>query len=395
MRLPLDLFAGIARLTAKVLPHAATTFRRNRLRRLVRPLFPKEVSRATVSAALGVRALQCPGQLQVMPGFEAVSPAELIDGSAADFSAGCTDAGAYVAPTFRSEVILAPKMAAEFTGDVLPDGWTVTPWVDGGTGTLEDGMLSLDGASVRCEPILLSPRSLEFSAVFAARPDQHAGFGTNFVDVPWVMFSTKWGRRLYGRTHLLNVDDKKLAGDWFDAPHRFRIDWNILDIAFSIDGTRLAHLMVPMPGHMRPLAANQRLGQQPLRIEWMRVSPFEPSGRFTSRVLDAGTVADWRRVSWEADVPERTSLVMHVRTGDVARPGRTWSPWRPVRQSGDAVAAASRFLQYRVDLATTDPAWTPVLREVCFGYSAAGSGDAAGSGESSSSFVSGRCLGFQ
>ena len=50
-----------------------------------------------------------------------------------------------------------------------------------------------------------------FSAIFAARPDQHAGLGTNFVDVPWVMFSTKWGRRLYGRTHLLNVDDKKLA----------------------------------------------------------------------------------------------------------------------------------------------------------------------------------------
>lgn len=318
-----------------------------------------------------------------------MSGAELIDGSAADFSRGCTDAGAYVAPTLRGEVILTPKVAAEFTGDVLPEGWTVTPWVDGGTGTLEDGMLSLDGASVGCEPVLLSPRSLEFSAIFAARPDQHAGFGTNFVDVPWVMFSTKWGRRLYGRTHLLNVDDKKLAGDWFDAPHRFRIDWNILDIAFSIDGTRLAHLMVPMPGHMRPLAANQRLGQQPLRIEWMRVSPFASSGRFTSRVLDAVAVADWQSMSWEGDTPERTSVAMHIRTGDVARPGRTWSTWRPVRRSGDALAATSRYLQYRVDLATTDPTSTPVLREVRLRYSAAWSGG------SSSSFVSGKCLGFQ
>ena len=316
-------------------------------------------------------------------------PAELIDGSAADFSAGCADAGAYVAPTLDGEVILTPKLAGEFTGDALPEGWTVTPWVDGGAGTLEDGMLSLDGASVRCEPVLLSPRSLEFSAVFAARPDQHAGLGTNFVDVPWVMFSTKWGRRLYGRTHLLNIDDKKLPGDWFDGPHRFRIDWNILDIAFSIDGTRLAHLMVPMPGHMRPLAANQRLGQEPLRIEWMRVSPYEPAGRFTSRVLDAGAVVDWHSLAWEADVPERTSLAVQIRTGDAARPGRAWSPWRPVRQSGDAVTTTSRHLQYRVDLATTDRAWTPVLREVRLRYSPAGSGD------SSSSFVSGRCLGLQ
>ena len=345
-------------------------------------------------------------------------PAELIDGSAADFSSGRTDGGAHVAQTLAGEVILTPKVAGEFTGDALPAGWTVTPWVEGGRGTLEDGMLSLDGASVRCDPVMLSPRSLEFSAVFAPRPDQHAGLGTDFVDVPWVMFSTKWGRRLYGRTHLLNVDDKRLAGDWFDAPHRFRIDWNILDIIFSVDDARLAHLMVPMPGYMRALAANQRLGQQPLRIEWMRLSPYPPSGRFTSRVFDAGSVAEWHSATWAADVPEGTSLAVSVRTGDTARPGRSWTPWRRLRRSGDAVlAAASRHLQYRVDLATTDPTRTPVLREVRLRYSAAGpggrsgdaagpggrSGDAAGpgdaaasgSGDSSNSFVSGRRLGCQ
>lgn len=344
-----------------------------------------------------------------MPEFDAVPPPELIDGSACDFSAGCTDKGAYAAPTLAGEVTLTPKVAGEFTGDELPDGWTVTPWVESGTGKLEDGMLSLDGASVRCEPLLLSPRSLEFSAVFAARPDQNAGLGTNFVDVPWVMFSTKWGRRLYGRTHLLGVDDKKLSGDWFDGPHRFRIDWNILDIVFSVDDNRVAHLMVPMPGYMRALAANQRLGHQPLRIEWMRLSPYAPSGRFTSRVFDAGTVADWHTAVWDADEPAGTSLAMHVRTGDTARPGRSWSSWRHLRRSGDLVTARSRHLQYRVELATTDPAWTPVLREVRLAYSAARSGsgpgeatgprtrpgDAGGAGGSSSSFVSGRRLGFQ
>lgn len=319
-----------------------------------------------------------------------MSPAELTDGSAADFAAGCADAGARVAHTLAGEVILAPKLAGEFTGDRLPDGWTVTPWVEGGTGTLAGGMLNLDGAMVGCDPVLLSPRSLEFSAIFAARPDQHAGFGTNLVDVPWVMFSSKWGRRLYGRTHLLTVDDKKLPGTWFDAPHRFRIDWNILDIVFSVDGERLAQLMVPMPGHMRALAANQRLGTQPLRIEWMRVSPFPPSGRFTSRVLDAGAPARWQRAVWEAEVPAPTSLAMSVRTGDVARPGRSWSSWRRVRTSGDEVGGVSRYLQYRVDLATADPAWTPALRRVGVSYSGA---DAAG--VSSSSLVSGRSLGCQ
>jgi len=325
-----------------------------------------------------------------------VQPAELIDGSAEDFAAGCTDAGAYVARTLAGEVILAPKLAAEFTGDVLPEGWTVTPWVQGGTGTLGDGALALDGALVGCDPVLLSPRSLEVSAVFAPRPDQQVGFGTNFVDVPWVMFSSKWGRRLYARTHLLTVEDRKLAASWFDAPHLFRVDWNVLDLIFSVDGARVAHLMVPMPGHMRALAGNQRLGTQPLRIEWMRISPYAPSGRFTSRVLDAGSAVDWQGVTWEADLPGATSLAVEIRTGDVPRPGRSWSSWKAAPRSGDVVAATARYLQYRAHLATTDPSWTPVLRTVRAVYSPAGStGSAGGGGASSSTLCSGKSLGCQ
>ena len=321
-------------------------------------------------------------------------PAELADCSAADFSAGTAGDGVYIAHTRAGEVLLRPKVAGEFTGDELPAGWTVTPWRDGGTATLGDGMLALDGARMGCDPLLPSPRSLEMSAVFAARPDQHAGFGTNFDDVPWVMFSTKWGRRLYGRTHLLNVEDKKLPGHWFDGPHRYRIDWNVLDIVFSIDGERAGYLLVPMPGYMRALAGNKRLGTEPLRVEWIRLSPYAPSGSFTSRVLDAGTVADWHALSWAADVPPGTRLEVHVRTGEVAEPDPTWSRWRPVAHPGDHVAATARFLQYRADLATTDTAWTPVLHGVRVGYSAAAGGDGAG-GSSSRSSGSGRALGCQ
>ena len=314
-------------------------------------------------------------------------PSELRDGSAADFAAGSTDAGAYVARSVAGEVTLTPRVAGEFTGDTLPAGWTVEPWVEGGTGTLDGGGLLLDGAKVGCDPLLLSPRSLEISAVFAARPDQLAGLGVDFVLEPWVMFSTKWGRRLYGRTHLLQIEDRKLSADWFGAPHVFRIDWNVLDIVFSVDGARQAHLMIPVPGYMRALAANQRLGTEPLRIEWMRLSPYAPAGRFTSRVFDAGAPSVWESFSWDAGVPERTSLTMEVRTGDVARPGSSWSPWTPLGRSGDRVEATSRYLQYRAHLATTDPSWTPVLRRVTARYSAAGS--------SSSSLGSGSVFGCQ
>lgn len=307
---------------------------------------------------------------------------ELSDGSAADFAAGTTDAGAYVARSLAGEVILTPKLAAEFTGDSLPDGWTVEPWVEGGTGTLDDGMLVLDGAMVGADPLVLSPRSLEISAVFATRPDQLAGLGVDFVKEPWVMFSTKWGRRFYGRTHLLQVEDTKLSGDWFGAPHIFRIDWNVLDIVFSVDGARQAHLMIPVPGYMRPLAANQRLGTEPLRIEWMRLSPYPPAGCFTSRVFDAGGPAVWHELTWEAEVPDATNIRIEVRTGDGAP--QNWTPWRPP----SALGTTARCLQYRAELATTDPSWTPALHRVTARYSAAG-------GSSSSSFVSGSTLGCQ
>lgn len=294
-------------------------------------------------------------------------PAEVTDGSTADFAAGSTDAGAHVARTASGEVLLAPAVAAEFTGAEVPPGWTVTPYHDGGTGILGDGRITLDGARVACDTVFRGPpRALDLSATFATRPDQHAGFGIDYVDVPWVMFSTKWGRRLYARTHLVGIEDKLIAGAWLESPHHFRIEWNVLDIVFSIDGERAAYLLVPVPGYMRAVASNQRGGGAPLQVEWMRVSPYATAGTFTSRVLDAGGVVEWLDATWRADVPPATALRLSVRTGDVGRPGRTWSPWRRVASPGAMIGATSRYLQYRARMATHDERATPVLRRVAF-----------------------------
>ena len=294
-------------------------------------------------------------------------PGEVTDGSADDFAAGSTDAGAYVARTTAGEVLLAPAAAAEFTGDELPAGWTITPYHDGGGGSLGDGHLTLDGARVACDRVFRGPpRAVDFSATFAARPDQHAGFGIDYVNAPWVTFSTKWGRRLYARTHLVTLEDKRIGGAWLGAPHHFRIEWNVLDIMFTIDGERAAYLLVPVPGYMAVVAANQRLGGAPLHVDWMRVSPYATAGVFTSRVLDGGAVVAWSDATWEAVVPAATTLALSVRTGDAARPGRTWSPWRRLASPGASVGAASRYLQYRARMATTDDRATPVLRRVTF-----------------------------
>ena len=286
------------------------------------------------------------------------------DSSAADFRSGSTDAGASVTTTALAEVVLTPAVCADFTGPDLPPGWFARPWVDGGTVHF-DGGLVIDGALVGHDALITGGRSLDFCATFNERPDQHAGFGFDYVNVPWCMFSTKWGRRLYARTNFTLVEDKKLPGEWFGAAHRYRIDWRFLYVDFAIDGDRLAHLLVPMPPSMRPLVGNRRRGGPPLVLHWLRMSPYPPAGRFTSRVLDAGEPVGWTGADWAADVPDGAGLALRWRSGDTPRPDRSWSRWSTL---GAGMERSSRYAQYRADLSTTDPAVTPALRSVTLRY---------------------------
>lgn len=289
------------------------------------------------------------------------------DTSAADFRSGSVDEGAFVTQAEPAEVLLRPAEAAEFTGPDLPPGWFARPWADGGTVYFAAGGLAIDGALVGTRALISGGRSLEFAATFAERPDQHVGFGVDYVNPPWCMFSTKWGRRLYARTHFTLVEDKKLPGPWLGSPHRYVIDWRFLYVDFVVDGTRAAHLLVPMPPAMRPLAGNARLGGPPLVLHWARMSPYRAVGCFTSRVLDPGAVAAWTEASWVAEEPDGTSVTLEWRTGDRPAPGGGWSAWARLRP-GVALGRTSRYAQYRAALGTADRASTPVLRSVRLGY---------------------------
>ncbi len=93
------------------------------------------------------------------------------------------------------------------------------------------------------------------------------------------------------------------------------------------------------------------------------LAPAAASGVLTSRILDARQMVTWDRLTYRADVPAGTSLRISVRTGSTATPDATWSAWVPVSQGG-RVVASSRYLQYRLELATAQPTRTPVLRDI-------------------------------
>jgi hypothetical protein len=289
------------------------------------------------------------------------------DSSPDDFAAGRHDQ-THLSALADGGVTLAPALAAEFSSSGLPAGWSVWPWAAGGTAEVRDGALVVDGARCGTEALFPSGRSVEFMASFSGAADQHVGLGTDFASVPWIMFSTGHGGGLHARSNFYRPEETRLAGDLLESRHRFRIDWNVLDIIYSVDGAVVATQMVPIVGFMRPIASDGRVGDGEVRVEWLRMTPYLPSGTFTSRVFDAGQQVSWASAAWQAAVPAGTALRLSIRTGGSPAPGPGvpdgWSPWTVVAASGAPLDAAGRYVQYQAELSSNVPARTPVLREV-------------------------------
>jgi hypothetical protein len=58
--------------------------------------------------------------------------------------------------------------------------------------------------------------------------------------------------------------------------------------------------------------------------------------------------------------------VVSVRTGSTPTPDASWSGWQTLAGPGTRVLGASRYLQYRLVLATRIPGSTPALRGIGF-----------------------------
>jgi len=95
----------------------------------------------------------------------------------------------------------------------------------------------------------------------------------------------------------------------------------------------------------------------------VRLTAGARTGSKVSRVLDAGQMVTWDRLTYQAKVPAGATLKLFVRTGSIANPGATWTGWTRVGQ-GDRVSAGSRYAQYRVELTRAGGGNSPVLSGV-------------------------------
>lgn len=287
------------------------------------------------------------------------------DTTVGDFLAGAPDGDAYVAQSGDGELMLAPLAAAEFSNSTLAPGWSQHEWAAGGSAKLSGGALCIDGARVGTDALYELGRSVEFVATFSGDAMQHVGFGLTFNESPWAVFSTSNGGGLYARTHNGIVSsDTLIAGNWLGAAHQFRIEWNAAAVNYWIDGNLVASHAVTISGNMRLLASDYLVGGPPVAVDWIRMHVYPASATFVSAVVDAGGPVTWNTVSWNSSTPLGTSLVISVRTGNSPTPDSTWSNFVVLARSGTKVAAASRYLQYHIGLATAVPTQTPVLQDI-------------------------------
>ena len=109
-------------------------------------------------------------------------------------------------------------------------------------------------------------------------------------------------------------------------------------------------------------AASLRTGKASsttVAADGVRLAGGARSGSLVSRVLDAGQMVTWDRLSYQAAVPAGASVKVYVRTGSTSAPGSGWTKWTALRP-GDRVVGSSRYAQYRVEL-TRGSGGTPVF----------------------------------
>jgi hypothetical protein len=315
--------------------------------------------------------------------FMTTMPVCFADQDSAHFGAG-THSGTAAAIGGDGEVILTPTVRDEFSGTGLSPDWYVQSW--GGPGcTVAAGKVTVNGA--RLSPTSLSTygpgRVMEFVATFTG-PGQHLGLaagdnsaGGMFNTATWAIFSTMTQSSvLYARVNTIDVSlgtNYPGGTNYIGYPHDYWIEWRADSVVFLVDGRSVSRQANSPSAGLRPGFSDNTSSTAAVPVDWVRLTPYAASGSFTSRVYDGGGPKSWGAMSWTATLPTGTSLAMSVRGGPVADPlGGGWTDWQVVGASGGSVGLCTRYVQYKADLATTDLAQTPTLKDVSITCGSAG-----------------------
>ena len=95
-----------------------------------------------------------------------------------------------------------------------------------------------------------------------------------------------------------------------------------------------------------------------------------PAGSYEAPVHDAGTAAHWGSISWHGQASAGSAIQLRTRSGNSAKPDRTWSDWSEplTNPAGSRVPSPNaRYIQWKAELIGANGA-TPGITSVALAY---------------------------
>jgi hypothetical protein len=281
----------------------------------------------------------------------------------ADFNSGTFNGTQYDANA--GGIVLSNLFADDFTNSTLGSSWIATAWQSGGGANVASSILT-----VSANEVLSSQTFTDIPIIgkvsFAALPYQHFGLSTDFGSVngnSWAVFSTgSTSDTLYARVNVNGATTDVSLGALPTGFHVYRVQPMPGAFQFFVDGVLRTTIAAAVPsGTPFKIGMSSYIASSSnLQVDWVK----QEGGTFTSSVLNAGQVVNWGTVNWNAITAAGTSVIVEVRTGNVAVPDASWSGWTTVSNGGTISSPSSQYLQYRVRIITNDPAVTAVFENI-------------------------------
>ena len=258
----------------------------------------------------------------------------------------------------------------DFNGSTLNGTlWDSGLWDSGGALTVTGGQLTVKGGWVRSTSSFATGTA-SGRLTFSSTSWQNFGLSrTDELDSPWFLFGVPgWDTsQVYVRfNHSGGQGDVALPG-LLGTPHDYTIQIGGGTATFMVDGQQVHQISVAtQPNLAIWLSVGSTSGSGTVADSLGSLN-YVTSGAFVGQTFDAGQFADWQQIVVDAVLPDGTSRSFRART---SANGTTWSTWSAAMTASPANLSLpeGRYLQYELNLGTTNGAATPLIQAVSAGF---------------------------
>lgn len=257
-----------------------------------------------------------------------------------------------------------------FDGSTLNSSlWNSGLWSTSGSLSVGSGQLTVLGGWVRSTSSF-SSGTVVGRLTFSNTAWQNFGLSrTDNLDNPWFLFGVPgWDTsQVYVRYNFSGGQGNIPVPGLIGTPHDFAIQVGSGSVTFLVDGQQVHQLALSsVPNLAIWLSVGATSGAGTI-ADSMGSVDYQSNGTFTGQTVDASSHANWQQIIVDATAPSGTSASTRART---STNGTTWSTWSSATTNSpvDLDLPDGRYLQYEIDLATTNGTITPIVQAVSAGY---------------------------